>query len=205
MLLFFMLMDAASGWRWALRGLPAPDRDRVDRAGRAGWRTLTGYVRGIVVVAAVDAVGTGVALALLRVPLAVPLAAMTFFFCFVPFLGATLAGALCVLVALGARGPGVAVLVLAAVIIVQLAEGRYLEPLIMGRASRPHRVVVLLAVTVGALLAGVGGALLSVPLVAVAYRAFVAFRENPHPTPIRPPLGRRMPPDAEARPVPSDG
>jgi putative heme transporter len=177
-LLFFLLKDGPSGWRWFL-GAFSDDgtRDRADRAGRAGWQTLTGYVRGIVVIAAIDAVGIGVALALIGVPLAVPLAVVTFFACFVPILGATLAGAVCVLVALAANGPTDALLVLAAVIIVQQAEGNLLEPLIMGRAVRLHPAIVLIAVAAGTLIAGVSGALLATPLVAVAYRMVLATRE----------------------------
>jgi predicted PurR-regulated permease PerM len=176
-LLFFLLKDGPAGWRWSLGGVSEANRDRVDRAGRAGWKTLTGYVRGIVVIAAIDAIGIGVALAVIGVPLAIPLALLTFFACFVPILGATLAGAVCVLVALAANGLTDALLVLAAVVVVQQAEGNLLEPLIMGRALRLHPAVVLLAVAAGTLIAGVSGALLATPLVAVGYRMVLAARE----------------------------
>lgn len=176
-LLFFMLKDGPSSWRWFTGAFSAGNRDRADRAGRAGWKTLTGYVRGIVVIAAIDAIGIGLALVVIGVPLAVPLALLTFFACFVPILGATVAGAVCVLVALAASGPADAVLVLAAVIIVQQAEGNLLEPLIMGRALRLHPAVVLIAVAAGTLVAGISGALLATPLVAVTYRMFQAARE----------------------------
>jgi putative heme transporter len=176
-LLFFLLKDGPVGWRWLLGGFADANRGRADRAGRAGWKTLTGYVRGIVVIAAIDAIGIGVALAVIGVPLALPLAVLTFFACFVPILGATLAGALCVLVALAASGLTDALLVLAAVIVVQQAEGNLLEPLIMGRAVRLHPAVVLLAVAAGTLIAGVSGALLATPLVAVGYRMVLAARE----------------------------
>jgi len=111
------------------------------------------------------------------VPLALPLAVLTFLASFVPVLGATAAGAVAVLVALAANGPVDALLVLAAVIFVQQAEGNLLEPLIMSRAVRLHPVVILIAVTAGTLYAGVGGALLATPVVAVAYRMVQAFRE----------------------------
>jgi putative heme transporter len=176
-LLFFLLKDGPTGWHWFLGAFSDGNRDRADRAGRAGWQTLTGYVRGIVVIAAIDAVGIGAALALIGVPLAVPLAVVTFFACFVPILGATLAGAVCALVALAANGPTDALLVLAAVIIVQQSEGNLLEPLIMGRAVRLHPAVVLIAVAAGTLIAGVSGALLATPLVAVGYRMVLASRE----------------------------
>ena len=57
---------------------------------------------------------------------------------------------------------------------VQQAEGNLLEPLIMGRALRLHPAVVLLAVAAGSLIAGISGALLATPVVAVAYRMVLA-------------------------------
>jgi predicted PurR-regulated permease PerM len=176
-LLFFVLKDGPVGWQWLLGAFSDDNRGRADRAGRAGWKTLTGYVRGIVVIAAIDAIGIGLALVLIGVPLALPLTLLTFFACFIPILGATVAGAVCVLVALAANGPADAVLVLAAVIMVQQAEGNLLEPLIMGRALRLHPAVVLIAVAAGTLIAGISGALLATPLVAVTYRMIQAARE----------------------------
>lgn len=180
-LLFFLLKDGPSGWQWFLRAFNAENRDKADRAGRAGWHTLTGYVRGIVVIAAIDAIGIGAALLVLGVPLAVPLALLTFLACFIPILGATFAGAVCVLVALAANGPADALLVLIAVVVVQQAEGNLLEPLIMGRALRLHPAVVLIAVAAGSLIAGIAGALLATPVVAVAYRMILAVNRPPEP------------------------
>ena len=60
MLLFFLLKDGPSGWTWFLRRVQGRNRDKADRAGRAGWQTLTGYVRGIALIAAIDAIGIGV-------------------------------------------------------------------------------------------------------------------------------------------------
>jgi putative heme transporter len=178
-LLFFLLKDGPMMWRWVVGGVAEHNRERVDRAGHSGWRALTGYVRGIVVIAAIDAIGIGIALWLIGVPLAFPLGVLTFLASFVPVLGATVAGAVAVLVALAANGPVDALLVLAAVIVVQQAEGNLLEPLIMGRAVRLHPAVILTAVAAGTLLAGVGGALLATPVVAVTYRVIQSFRERP--------------------------
>jgi predicted PurR-regulated permease PerM len=123
-----------------------------------------------VMVAAIDATGIGLALVVIGVPLVLPLTLLTFVSAFVPLIGATVAGAAAVLVALAAGGPVDALLVLAAVIAVQQAEGNLLEPLIMSRALRLHPVVVLVAVTAGGLLGGVAGALVAVPVTAVLYR-----------------------------------
>ncbi|MGN9839712.1 AI-2E family transporter [Nonomuraea sp. H19] len=169
-LLFFFLRDGAGMWEWIVRRLPARRRRRVDAAARAGWRTLVAYVRGTMVVAAVDGIGIGLALVLLQVPLALALAFLTFLFAFVPIVGAIMAGAVAVLVALVSNGVTDALLVLAAVVIVQQLEGNLLEPVIIGKAVRLHPAVVLVAVTGGTLIGGIAGAVVAVPLTAVVYR-----------------------------------
>ncbi|MFG1776509.1 AI-2E family transporter [Micromonospora sp. NPDC049048] len=169
-LLFFLLKDGRSMWHWTLSRATGPNRAVTAEAGRVGWRTLGAYSRGTMMIAAIDAIGIGIALVLLRVPLAFPLALITFFGGFVPIIGATVAGAVAVLVALAAKGPVTALLVLAAVIAVQQIEGNLLEPLIMKRQVRLHPAVILVAVTAGTLIAGIAGASVSVPITAVVWR-----------------------------------
>ncbi|WKU03888.1 AI-2E family transporter [Micromonospora sp. HUAS LYJ1] len=169
-LLFFLLKDGRSMWHWVLRRMTGPNRTVAAEAGRVGWRTLGSYSRGTMIIAAIDAIGIGLALVLLGVPLALPLALITFLGGFVPIIGATVAGAVAVLVALAANGPTTALLVLAAVIAVQQVEGNLLEPLIMKRQVQLHPAVILVVVTAGTLIAGIAGAFVSVPIAAVAYR-----------------------------------
>ncbi|HEV2087670.1 MAG TPA: AI-2E family transporter [Cryptosporangiaceae bacterium] len=169
-LLFFLLKDGPAMARWAFRLLPARSSERWAEAAGNGWQAVSRYTRGTMAVAAIDAVGIGLALVVIGVPLALPLALLTFVGAFVPILGATVAGLLATVVALAANGPVDALLVLAAVIAVQQLEGNVLQPLIMGQALRLHPVIVLVAVTAGALTAGVAGALVAVPLTAVVYQ-----------------------------------
>ncbi|PZF96061.1 AI-2E family transporter [Micromonospora endophytica] len=169
-LLFFLLKDGRSMWHWTLSRMTGPNREIATEAGRVGWRTLGSYSRGTMLIAAIDAIGIGLALVLLGVPLALPLALITFIGGFVPIIGATVAGAVAVLVALAADGPTTALLTLAAVIAVQQIEGNLLEPLVMKRQVRLHPVVILVAVTAGALIAGIAGAFVAVPIAAVAWR-----------------------------------
>jgi hypothetical protein len=118
-------------------------------------------VRATVLVAFVDAVGIGLALVLIRVPLALPLAALVFLGAFIPVVGATLSGAVAVLVALVTQGPVAALLVLIAVIAVQQLEGHVLQPLLLGRAVALHPLGVILALTGGVVLGGIVGALIA--------------------------------------------
>lgn len=162
----FLLHGGRNIWQYVTRLVPSDTRPRVRDAGRSGFDSLTGFVRATFIVALVDAIGIGVGLAVLGVPLALPLASLVFLGAFVPVIGAVLTGLLAVVVALLSKGFLVAVLVLAIVLAVQQLEGNVLQPLVMSRAVKIHPLAVLLAISAGAVLAGVIGALLAVPLLA---------------------------------------
>lgn len=174
-LLFFLLKDGPHMWQWVIKRTATGGRTTA-AAGRAAWTTLTSYARGTMIIASIDAAGVGLALVLLRVPLALPLTLFTFLGAFVPIIGAAVAGSLAVLVALAARGPGTALAVAAAVIAVQQIEGNLLQPMIMRRQVSLHPVVILVAVTAGLLLGGIAGAFVAVPVTAVSYSALTAAR-----------------------------
>ena len=137
-------------------------------------------------VAFIDAVGIGLWLVILRVHFAFPLAALVFIGAFVPIVGATVSGTVAILVALVDRGPVTALLVLAGVIAVQQLEGHVLQPIIMGRAVAIHPLAVIVAIATGVVLAGIIGALVAVPIVAVlntGIRHLVAARRRRGPPP----------------------
>jgi predicted PurR-regulated permease PerM len=164
---FFFLRDGRRIWQFLVRLFPAGGREALAGAGEAVWLTLVAYVRATVLVAFIDALGIGLALVIMRVEFAFPLAALVFLAAFVPIVGATVSGSVAVLVALVTRGPLIALLVLLAVIAIQQLEGHVLQPLIMGRAVAIHPLAVIVAIATGVVLAGIIGALVSVPIVAV--------------------------------------
>jgi predicted PurR-regulated permease PerM len=163
----FLLYDGPNIWNWVLRLFPETARDGLAGAGPRAWRTLTLYVRGTVIVALIDAICIGIGIYFLGVPMAVPLAVVIFLSSFVPLVGAVTSGFLAVVVALVTEGPFTALLVLAVVLAVQQIEGHILQPFILGRAVRVHPLAVVLSVAAGSLVAGIGGAVVAVPLVAV--------------------------------------
>ncbi|NEA58434.1 AI-2E family transporter [Streptomyces sp. SID13666] len=163
----FLLYDGRNIWNWTLKLFPAAARDGLAGAGPRAWRTLTLYVRGTVIVALIDAVFIGVGIWFLNVPMAVPLAVVIFVAAFVPLVGAVASGALAMVVALVTEGPFTALMVLIVVLAVQQIEGHILQPFILGRAVRVHPLAVVLSVAAGSLIAGIGGAVVAVPLVAV--------------------------------------
>lgn len=180
-ILFFLLKDGPRIWGFFRRAFPTAQHGRLDRIAPGVLDVLGGYVRGTTVVAFVDAVLIGVALALLGVPLALPLAVLVFLGAFVPLLGAVLAGAFAALVALVANGPVVALIVVAVVIAVNQIEGDVLAPLVLGRAVALHPLAVLLALTAGTILAGIIGALLAVPAVAAIWSVMRGWNEAARP------------------------
>lgn len=163
----FLLHDGPNIWNWVLKLFPAAARDGLAGAGPRAWRTLTLYVRGTVIVALIDAIFIGIGLYFLRVPMAMPLAVVIFLSAFVPLVGAVASGFLAVVVALVADGPFTALMVLLVVLAVQQIEGHILQPFILGRAVRVHPLAVVLSVAAGSMIAGIGGAVVAVPLVAV--------------------------------------
>lgn len=164
---FFFLRDGRKIWRFLVGLLPVAARWRVDDAGQASWATLVAYVRATVLVAFIDAMGIGIFLVIFDVPFAFPLAALVFLGAFIPIVGATLSGAVAVLVALVDSGWVTALIILGVVIGVQQVEGHILQPLIMGRAVAIHPLAVIVGLAAGAVLAGIAGALIAVPLIAV--------------------------------------
>ncbi|QKV92809.1 AI-2E family transporter [Streptomyces sp. NA02950] len=167
----FLLYDGPKIWNWTLKLVPAAAREGVAGAGPRAWATLTAYVRGTVLVALIDAIFIGVGLFFLDVPMAVPLAVFIFLFAFIPLVGAVVSGALAVVVALVTQGVFTGAMVLLVVLAVQQIEGHVLQPFILGRAVRVHPLAVVLSVAGGSLIGGIGGAVVAVPLVAVANTA----------------------------------
>gem|GEM_PF-1229269 len=166
--LFFFLYDGPRIWAWIVGLAPPRSQDACDGAGRVAFATLVGYVRATLLVAAFDAVFITVWLLVLGVPLAVPIGVLVFFGAFIPLVGAFVTAALAILVALVTDGVVLALLVLLGIIAVQQIESHLFQPLVVGRMVHVHPLAVVLAISIGAILAGIIGAIVAVPMVAVA-------------------------------------
>ena len=176
--LFFFLKDGDRIWAGLVSLFPPDRQQAVDLAGQRSFVTIGAYLRGVSITALVDAVLISVALLLVGVPLVLPLAALTFFGAFIPLVGATLAGGVAALVALVANGPVEALIVVAAIIAIQQIEGHVLAPLVLGRAVELHPLAVALSLAGGAVIAGITGALLAVPVTAVVTTIIRTFHEH---------------------------
>ena len=178
--LIFLLHGGRNIYGFVTRIVPADARERVRDAGRAGFGSLIGYVRATFLVALVDAIGIGTGLAIMGVPLALPLASLVFLGAFIPLVGAVISGLLAVIVALLAKGFVYALITLGLIIAVQQLEAHILQPFVMGRAVAIHPLAIVLAIAAGGVLAGIVGALLAVPIVAFLNSAIrVLAADNP--------------------------
>jgi predicted PurR-regulated permease PerM len=185
-LVFFFVKDGDGLWAWIVRQFPRRRRATVDAIGVRTWEILSGYVRGLTIVAVFDAVLIAIALLIIGVPLVLPLAVITFLAAYVPIVGAVTAGALAALVALVSQGFLAAVLVVVAITIIQQIESDVLHPLVVGKSVALHPVSILLAVATGVVLAGIIGALVAVPLTAVVAAAVPIVRRGATERPSEP-------------------
>jgi predicted PurR-regulated permease PerM len=192
--LFFFLYQGPQIWAWVVRLFPRQAREKADSSGRKAWVSLTAFVRATIIVAAVDAVGISLGAAILGLPLVSAIGILVFVGAFIPVVGAFVSGIVAVLVALVAKGPLYAVIMLAVVIAVQQLEAHVLQPFLLGRAVSVHPLAVILSIATGVVIAGIVGALVAVPTAAVLNTIVNHLAGNdvdPEPPRPLPPLPRR--------------
>ncbi|MFE7405821.1 AI-2E family transporter [Isoptericola sp. NPDC057559] len=199
----FFVASGGKMWRWFLGQIPEEHRTRWQAAAGAGWYSFSGYARGTVIIAFTDGVLAFILLSILGVPLAAPLAVLVFIGAFIPLIGAPLAMIIAAVVALAANGFVTALIVTIGIALIGQLEGHVLQPLIMGKQVALHPLVIGLGVTAGTVLAGILGAIIAVPLMAVAWTVFSTLRgDRPHPE-LDEPAGLRDGPLAVAPVLPA--
>jgi predicted PurR-regulated permease PerM len=175
---FFFLYDGERIWRFVTSPFRSRTAERVDRAALAAWTTLSGYIRGSVIIATIHGLAMGITLSILGVPLVAPLTLLVFITSFVPLVGVLVGGGLAVFVTMGTQGVTAGIILLAVLIVEHQLEGHLLQPVIMGRYVSLHPLAIALALTVGTILEGVVGAIVAVPLVAMLHAAWPHLRES---------------------------
>jgi predicted PurR-regulated permease PerM len=161
--LFFLLKDGPMMRRWVDRHLGVPPPVATLITGGV-IRSLRGYFRGVTIVAAFNGVVVGLAALVLGVPLAGTIGVVTFITAYVPYIGAFVAGAFAVLIALGANGTTTALVMLLVVILANGLLQNIVQPFAMGSALDLHPLVVLV-LTIGAgCIFGMLGLVLAAPI-----------------------------------------
>jgi putative heme transporter len=201
-LAFLFVKDGYRFLPWMRRQVGTSAGTHLAEVGARAWDRLGGFIRSQAIVGFIDALCIGVGLVIIGVPLALPLAVLTFFGAFIPIVGALTAGVLSVLIALVSKGFTTALIVLILILAVQQIEGNLLQPLVQGRGLGLHAAVIILAVTGGGSVAGIVGAFLAVPVVAVAAEIarYVneqidarARSDEEHPSDLAPPPAAKQP------------
>ena len=162
-----MILERDRARAWSMRFVAAHDRPAWDSLIRKAGDRLGAYVRGQLLIMLVTGVGSYVGLTLIGVPFALPLGIFAFLTEAIPIAGPVIAGVVMIVVAL-TESPGAALLTLVLVIIIQQAESLILVPVIQGRLISISPVVALLAVLAGSAIADIPGAILAIPMVAIA-------------------------------------
>lgn len=178
---FFYVKDGDRIVAWLRSLFPRSRSEDVRLVGASVWSSVAGYIRGQALIALVDAVLIGIGLLVVGTPLAMTLTVLVFLGAFVPVAGAIVAGSLAVGVALLTQGLGSALIVLAIIVGVQQLEGNVLAPVVLGRELDLHPLAVLAAITAGAVLLGVFGAIIAVPLAASIVKAVTVLRRREEP------------------------
>lgn len=190
-LLIFFLYDGRRIWGYVTYLVPKVNRAHVRASGAAGFRTLEVYVRATVVVAFIDAAVIGTGIAILGVPMALPLTVIIFLGSFIPIVGSVASGTLAVFIALTTQGWISALIVVAILIFVMQMEGHVLQPFLLGRSVKLHPVAVILAIAAGLVVAGIVGGLLAVPIMAFLNTA-LNYDPGAPPPPPRPTIADRI-------------
>ncbi len=162
-LTLFMLLEGPE-WRRRLVEL-IPDRHgpSAERIGAGVYGSVNGFVTGNLTASFLAGVFATIVLLIVGVPYAFPLGLFTAIIELIPYVGPVVVTVLLTLVALTV-GPVTALVVFVLMLLYHLVEGHSLRPLIYGRALKLSALSVLIAILLGAEVAGVLGVLLAIPI-----------------------------------------
>ena len=179
-LTFFMLLEGPA-WMERFYGLlPQRLQPRWRAIGREVYRTVGGYVTGNLLISLIAGTLTTIVLLALNVPFAVALGVIVAVLDLIPLAGATIAGILIGTVAfLHSITAGIIVVVF--FIVYQQLENHFLQPVIYGRTVQLSPLAVLVAVLIGAELAGILGALGAIPVAGAIQVILIDWQKHRKP------------------------
>jgi predicted PurR-regulated permease PerM len=174
---FFMLLE---GPRWMERFyglLPDESRDRWRAIGHDIYRTVGGYVTGNLLISLIAGISSTIVLTILGVPYAVALGVLVAILDLIPLAGATLAAIIVTTVAFIDWIPA-GIVVLIFFVVYQQVENHLLQPLVYSRTVQLSPLAILIAVLIGAKLAGILGALAAIPVAGTIQVLLLAWLEQ---------------------------
>jgi predicted PurR-regulated permease PerM len=167
LLTFYVLRDGERGWHWLAERVPTRHRPELETTIREGSEVLGGYMGGTAVISLVGAASQAAIMVILGLPFVLPVAVLSFFACFLPYVGGFVSTGLAFLIAV-AYGDATTILIMGIYTIVfNIVQGNIVTPLVYRRAVHLHPAVILLAIPAGGAIGGIAGMFLAVPVLAI--------------------------------------
>src|SRR5215212_1224984 len=179
-LTFFLLLGSERYVNAGVGLFPEAHQPLVRRLLEQSAGAISGYITGNLAISVICGVTTFVVLLILGMPYAAPLALLVAVLDLIPLVGATLGGALLVIVGLFVE-PWKAVVLLVYIVVYQQAEGSLLQPIVYSKAVQLNGLVILIALLVGGQLLGIPGALLAIPvaeIIRILITEILAYRRK---------------------------
>jgi predicted PurR-regulated permease PerM len=179
-LTFFLLLGSERYVNAGVGLFPERHQPLVRRLLSRSAGAISGYITGNLAISVICGITTFIVLLLLGMPYAAPLALLVAVLDLIPLVGATLGGALLVIVGLFVE-PWKAVVLLVYIVVYQQAEGSVLQPIVYSRAVQLNGLVILIALLVGGQLLGIPGALLAIPvaeIIRIVVTELLAYRRT---------------------------
>ena len=167
LLTFFLVRDGGEWWTAVLARIPADRRQLVGESGAKAARILNGSTLGTGLVSLVAGTLQVVMMTVLGLPLALPVGVLTFFGGFIPYIGGAIATGLGFLIAIAFGSPATIALMAIFTVVINIAIGNFVAPLVLGKTVSIHPAIVLLAAPAGAAIGGLIGMFLIVPMIAI--------------------------------------
>jgi predicted PurR-regulated permease PerM len=179
-LTFFLLLGSERYVNAGVGLFPEAHQPLVRRILGQSAGAISGYITGNLSISVVCGITTFVVLLILGMPYAAPLALLVAVLDLIPLVGATLGGALLVIVGLFVE-PWKALVLLIFVLVYQQVESNFLQPIVYSKAVQLNGLVILIALLVGGQLLGIPGALLAIPvaeIIRIVVTELLAYRRT---------------------------
>ena len=182
LLAFYMLRDGAGLWDGLLTHVRPGAEDRIRDAGSRAFEVLGGYMSGTAAISFVGAGSQLIIMLLLGIPLALPVFVLSFFLCFIPYIGGFISTGIALLLTIATGSPSDIAIMVVWTLVFNLVTGNIVSPIVYGRTVHIHPAIVLVAIPAGAAIAGVLGMFFIVPalgVVAATWRTVLSVMGSP--------------------------
>jgi putative heme transporter len=181
LLCFYFMRDGDRLWGLGVGRIPGRHKDDVRATGLRAFEVLGGYMYGTAAISFVGAASQFVIMLLLGVPLALPVFVLSFFLCFIPYIGGFLSTGIALMLTIGTGSDSAIIVMVIWTLVFNIVTGNIVSPIVYGKTVSLHPAIVLIAIPIGSTVAGMLGMLLVVPVlgvIAVSWRTVIRLMSN---------------------------